>query len=63
MRAKKCDRCGGFYSCYNHTPKLKLVKVTPTPSNYLKQIDLCQECEKKLVDWFENSKSCEAENE
>ena len=57
MRAKECDRCGKFYSCYNYKPELKLVKNTPTQSNYTKQVDLCHECEKELVKWFENKPS------
>lgn len=53
--AKKCDRCGKFYDRNNRMSKglyknefIDGIVKTTNIGNYLKQIDLCDECLDKL---------------
>ena len=55
MRARICDRCGGYYKNDNKD-ELKLARMSQTASRYTKPIDLCPECQKSLASWFESVK-------
>ena len=53
--SKKCDRCGKFYDRNNRMGKglyknefIDGIVKTTSIGNYLKQIDLCDECLDKL---------------
>lgn len=60
--AKKCDRCGIFYACYNGANDKKNTNGFMTlnigsDGRYFshKAHDLCPECNKSLHEWFENT--------
>ena len=54
--AKICDRCKNFYVPNIYKATYRMVALSPTPSNYKKNIDLCPECEKDLARWFKEKK-------
>lgn len=52
--AKRCDRCNRFYNSNDDfKPHYKMVSISPKPSNYKRNVDLCQDCLKELENWFE----------
>ena len=55
MRARICDRCGGYYKNDNKD-EFKLARMSQTASRYSKSIDLCPECQKSLASWSESVK-------
>lgn len=58
MKAKKCDRCGQFFVDYEEFEGyIKLTVASNTPSRYQVKQDLCQECEKSLIEWFKMGES------
>ena len=69
MNIKKCDRCGGLkggepvkitgaWGYAKAAVEALVAAIHPTPIYrlYLKEteLDLCDDCQKKLRDWFEN---------
>ena len=45
--AKRCDRCNRFYNSNDDfKPHYKMVSISPKPSNYKRNVDLCQDCRK-----------------
>lgn len=50
MKALKCDRCGILYETYSE--KAKPFYITTSPFISYDTLDLCQECNKELKDWF-----------
>ncbi len=56
MNAKKCDRCGKFYTCYDGRVDLKEKKEENKFVYYNghDSYDLCQECMEKLMSFFQN---------
>lgn len=60
--AKKCDRCGNFYSINDDIPKRGMIRNKAV--NYIGAyagestrcgyFDLCLECSKSFVNWLEN---------
>lgn len=62
MKAYKCDRCGSLYCDYLTKSKLKsddlIISVSGNGFAFcygnamLSHMDLCQDCYKKLIDWF-----------
>lgn len=61
--AKKCDRCGAFYTVRYMKPTgaLKLQELRDTPRAFYR-IDLCETCEKQLLDWLNTPFRKEHEN-
>ena len=65
---KKCDRCGSMYENYNY-PKhddenfngILFAAITDTSDRYVSHglKDLCPECMKSFIDWF-NCEEAEA---
>lgn len=55
MKARKCDRCGGFYD-YTRKRDVTLNFLTecngPKTDRMSKKIDLCPKCQKKLIEWY-----------
>ncbi|MBO7732419.1 MAG: hypothetical protein J6S67_07695 [Methanobrevibacter sp.] len=49
MRAYKCDACGEFYQEY------KSRYIVKSNYGFNKTFDLCQECDNKILDIFENN--------
>lgn len=56
--AKRCDRCGRFYTCNSLYGKSDVARITllngheHNKENY----DLCQRCRDKLMKWLEGNK-------
>lgn len=48
--AKKCDRCGAFYE-----EKHQMFFVIENNGITIKMKDLCDKCEKELIDWVEKN--------
>ena len=64
MMAKKCDRCGKLHEFYRGSKEFKggenrnLFIDRDTDNKYWSRNakDLCPECMRELVDWFEEGK-------
>jgi hypothetical protein len=46
--AKKCDRCGKFYE-----KNFRQIYVVKDKGLCSTKMDLCDECQKELIDWVE----------
>lgn len=62
--ARKCDRCGKFYAPFEESVISTLVQEilslskTPTQKHIetvVNSLDLCDECQKNLLEWFNNN--------
>ena len=62
--AKKCDRCGAFYSIVDESAIEAMVQAIynlakkQSQLNFetiISKIDLCPDCRKSLIEWFENN--------
>lgn len=57
MEAKQCDRCGNYYSIdlFSNLDKewnsYKIIKEN-VPDYRSRNIDLCDDCKKKLAEWM-----------
>lgn len=55
MNAKKCDKCGVFYT-HNHKVVVDGMYMTGftviSKSTNLRTVDLCDDCAQHLVDWL-----------
>lgn len=53
--AKKCDRCGGFYTLHieNEEDNIAGISLLDKYDRVQQSLDLCQECRKKLMRWLE----------
>ena len=62
MQAFKCDICGKLYESYTQTKCYKDGKYQPSYNIYIKEnpdayshsLDLCEDCQKRLVDFINN---------
>lgn len=60
MKAKQCDRCGAFFSTMNENMNCRLQLLQGKSnrySRYTKSVDLCPDCDKALLKWFEEKKN------
>ena len=55
VKAKQCDRCGGFYKI-DYVSDYRIAQIQHTSSRYTKSLDLCPECAEQLQNWFEEGK-------
>ncbi len=51
MKAKICDKCKHFYEL-KFENKVRIQTVKDTKSRYTKSIDLCPECQEKIINWL-----------
>ena len=57
MQVYKCDRCKKYFETKSKLPKYTIKSMMTSEllgSNIPLTLDLCQECEKDLIDFIEN---------
>lgn len=63
MQAKKCDRCGKYYSCYhdsypisksNKVNGIMLIDINDNGERYMRHnsFDICQDCMRDFTEWL-----------
>lgn len=66
MIAKKCDRCGQFYTELEETgfdfavrqfANMFKSQTQIKIEEFVKEFDFCAECQKSLIEWFNNEQS------
>ena len=53
-RAFKCDRCGQLFEKQGLYEKPKAVIMIRDKQDKLTGMDICQNCQKRFMDWWQN---------
>jgi len=51
MKARKCDRCKGYFDINSERSEVKMIPWNERPLDW---IDLCPDCTVQLLSWFKN---------
>lgn len=61
MKAYQCDRCGGLYTG-REFPMIR-TKVSLCDGYSTNKVDLCNNCQRQLNDWWDTGKETEEEDD